>query len=120
MGKGLSSLQHDILGVLENWPSFEDATLSAPGSIGCWAKPGDIIQALGRSKSPASRAAMSKALLRLHQRGLVARAAGEVAAAGMGFRYVRVANPANAGAGNDGPAIALSPRPRMRAVRSKR
>jgi hypothetical protein len=114
MGKGLSRLQTDILAVLEEWPSFEQA---GPGSVGAWALPRDIIAALRRPKTPATRAAISKALARLHARGAVARASGELAIAGKSFRYVRITNPKNAGAGNSGPAIVIGSARKMKTVK---
>ena len=86
MGHGLSPLQRQILAVLERWPTFEQAA-----HLNDWALPRDIIEGLGLPKSNAARASLSKALLRLHERGLVARAAGEVASVGKSFRYVRIA-----------------------------
>lgn len=113
MGKGLSQLQKDILAVLEGWPSFEDVE---PGSVAAWALPRDIIAALRRPKTPATRVAISKALARLHARGAVAKASGELAMVGKSFRYVRITNSQNARAGNHGP-LQISGRPaKMRTV----
>ena len=72
--------------MLERWPTFEQAT-----HLGDWALPRDIIEGLGLPKSNAARASLSKALLRLHDRGLVARSSGDVAKVGESFRYVRIA-----------------------------
>ena len=99
MGKGLSELQRDILAALEQWPSYEEATATRRGYIGDWALPRDIIAALALPTSAATSAAISRALARLHARGLVARASGERASVGKAFRYVRITDPANAGAG---------------------
>ena len=88
MGQGLSPLQRQILAVLERWPTFEQAT---PGYLGDWALPRDIIEGLGLPKNNATRASLSKALLRLHDRGLVARSSGQVAKVGKSFWYVRIA-----------------------------
>jgi hypothetical protein len=116
MGKGLSRLQTDILAVLEGWPSFEQAE---PGSVSAWALPRDIIAALRRPKTPSTRAAISKALARLHARGTVARASGNLAIAGKSFRYVRITDPKNAGAGNAGPAIVNGPSRKLKTVKRR-
>ena len=73
-------------------------TATRPDYIGDWALPRDIIAALALPTSAATSAAVSRALARLHARGLVARASGERATAGKAFRYVRITDPANAGA----------------------
>jgi hypothetical protein len=44
MGKGLSRLQKNILAVLDQWPSFEQATDTRPDSVADWAWPRDIIR----------------------------------------------------------------------------
>jgi hypothetical protein len=91
MANGLSRLQTEILKVLEEWPSFEEAE---PGSFQSWAKPQDIIAALHRPKTPATRATISRALARLHRRGVVARAPRDQAIAGSSFRYISKAKAA--------------------------
>jgi DNA-binding MarR family transcriptional regulator len=117
MGKGLSPLQKDILAVLDAWPSYEEATSLRPDSVGDWALPRDIIARLGRAKSGATRTAISKALLRLYQRGMIARASGELAIAGKSFRYLRITDSRNGFAGNHGPVIISGrPQPKMRTV----
>lgn len=103
---GLSALQHDILAVLDGWPALEECL---PGSLGAWARPSDIIAALGRPRTAATRAAVSKALARLHERGIVARASGELVIVGKSFRYVRITDPKNAGYGNSGPCSLWAP-----------
>lgn len=100
MGKGLSSLQRDILVALALFPAFEDGRC-------VWAMPGEILDTLDRRATPANQVALSKALKRLHERGLVARASGEFADVGKAFRYSRIPNPLNAGAGNAGPKVKL-------------
>ena len=115
MGKGLSPLQQDILAVLDEWPSFEEAKALRPGSVADWALPRDIIARLGKKKSAAMRAAISKSLLRLYQRGMIARASGSLAVAGKSFRYLRITNQRNAHAGNAGPEMILG-RPKMKTV----
>ena len=107
MGESLSPLQRDILAVLEEWPTFEMAEAAAPASVKDWALPRDIIRSLGMPKTGATRATISRALLRLHEKGLVARASGELADVGKSFHYLRISNPVNAGAGNNGPSIIL-------------
>jgi DNA-binding MarR family transcriptional regulator len=87
MGKGLSPLQKEILAVLEQLPSSDQAQ---PGD---WALPRDIIDRLGMPKSGVTSASMSRALLRLCQRGLVERTTGEVANVGQSFLYLRVELP---------------------------
>ena len=100
-------LQQEILAVLEQWPSYEAAHAANPSSLNDWALPRHIIRALGLPKAAATRATVSRALLGLYQRGLVARAAGELAEIGKSFRYLRITDPANAGAGNNGPSTTL-------------
>jgi hypothetical protein len=96
MRKRFSRLQTDILAVLEDWPSLEQAEA---GNLGAWALPRDIIAALRRPKTAATRATISRALARLHTRGAVARASGELAIVGKSFRYVRITDPKSAGNG---------------------
>ena len=105
--KRLGPLQIDILAVLDEWPSYEQATVAAPGRLGGWALPRDIIERLGLPKSAVTSVSVSRALAKLHERGLVARASGEVAIVGKAFRYLRITNPINAGAGNNGPLAVL-------------
>lgn len=107
MDKSLSALQRDILVVLEQWPSFELAESAAPGNVNAWALPRDIIRGLGKPKTRSTQATISRSLLRLHEKGLVARASGELAEVGKAFHYLRITDPANAGAGNHGPTIIL-------------
>jgi hypothetical protein len=80
MGKGLSPLQRDILAVLEKFEVFEDAQPDAGGyvSMRAWARPYQIIEQLGRLPTPANRAAISKALVRLYDRGLVHAGQGQL------------------------------------------
>ena len=107
MDKSLSPLQRDIVAVLGELPTFELAEAAALGSVKDWALPRDIIRSLGRPKTRATQATISRALLRLHEKGLVARASGELADVGKSFHYLRISNPVNAGAGNNGPSIIL-------------
>jgi hypothetical protein len=92
MAKGLSRLQTEILKVLEEWPSFKEAE---PGSFQSWAKPQDIIAALHKPKTPATRATISRALARLHKRGVIAKASPGQAIADKSFCYVRITYPKN-------------------------
>ena len=107
MGESLSPLQRDILAVLGEWPTFEMAEAAAPANVKDWALPRDIIRCLGRPKTRATQAKVSRAFLRLHEKGLVARASGELADVGKAFHYLRITNPLNAGAGNNGPTMVL-------------
>jgi hypothetical protein len=113
MGKGLSPLQKDILALLEEIPAFEE---QPNGIISGWATPRQMLAALDRPPTPSNRAALSKALLRLYERGLVARASSELASVGKSFRYVRIGDPKNARVGNSGPKMVIGHRPRLRHV----
>jgi hypothetical protein len=66
MGKGLSTLQKDILAVLEEFPSREDFPEHG-FSITSWARRGQILKRLGRPPTASNRVAISKALARLEQ-----------------------------------------------------
>ena len=107
MGESLSPLQRDILAVLGEWPTFEMAEAAAPANVKDWALPRDIIRSLGRPKTRSTQATISRALLRLHEKGLLARAFGELADVGKAFHYLRITDPLNAGAGNNGPTMVL-------------
>jgi len=114
MGKGLSQLQRDILQVLEGFPSLE---ASPPGYFGGWARPADIFSALDMERTASNRAAVSRALDRLNQRGLIAKCSGDVASVGKARRYARITDPTNVGWNNGGPKIKLGRRPpRMKEV----
>lgn len=86
MGKGLSDLQREILKVLEQFPAAGETGTY----IGSWAFPKDIMAALGREPTDANRAAISKALGRLCERGLVAKAYGQILSPGKAARYARI------------------------------
>jgi hypothetical protein len=73
MGKGLSGLQKDILAVLEEFPALEQTCGNYNGN---WVKPTQILKRLCREPTPANRVALSKALARLCERGLVAELEG--------------------------------------------
>ena len=84
MGKGLSSLQKDILQVLGHAPRAARAPeLCRHGE---WI-PRDIIEALGRENTASNRVAVSKALSRLIERGLVDARRGQLCTQGSGYRY---------------------------------
>jgi hypothetical protein len=115
MGSGLSSLQRQILDVLASFPSYEEVARSH--TVSGWARPGDILAALRGPPTPSNRSSLSKALKRLYERGLIARASGELAMRGKAFCYVRITDDKNAGAGNDGPvAILQSAKRKMRSI----
>jgi DNA-binding transcriptional ArsR family regulator len=90
--------------VLEQWPDYEAAHAAHPGSVKVWARPRDITVVLGLPRTATTRATLSRALLRLYERGLVARASDESAEVGKSFRYLRITDLINAGAGNSGPS----------------
>ena len=94
MGKGLSPLQKDILAALDRWPLYEQAMTATPGQLDDWAFPRDIIEHLGLPKSGVTSASVSRALSRLCDRGLVARASGKVASVGRSFRYLKITDSA--------------------------
>lgn len=116
MGKGLSQLQRDVIDILGRAPSYE---ATRGDGLSQWLLPRDILKALRREPSASNRAALSKALRRLHERGHVARAAGEMAYAGKAFRYALITDPKNAGAGNSGPRFVLGG-PRIKNIRTIR
>jgi predicted transcriptional regulator len=108
-------LQDQILEALASFPSYEQLV---GADLSEWAMPGDIRKKLGRENTAATRVALSKALKRLHERGLVARASGEVAAVGQAFRYARISDPKNTGAGSGQPRAMM--RRSKRASHSRR
>lgn len=82
MAKGLSALQKGILEVLRNQsPQCESQWWRET-----W-RPVDIIAALGRENTASNRVAVSKALSRLIDRGLVDYGRYARATQGMGYRY---------------------------------
>ena len=103
----LRSLQRDILAVLEEWPTFEWAKAAAPGNVKDWALPRDIIRGLGRPNTCSTQGQYPALFSDYMRRELVARASGELADVGKAFHYLRITNPVNAGAGNNGPTIIL-------------
>lgn len=82
MGRGLSELQKNILTVLEEHPKVSRFT---GGPL--YARPRDIIEALGMANTATSRVSVSKALRRLADRGLVQVYVAQVALQGKGYRY---------------------------------
>jgi hypothetical protein len=87
MGRGLSQLQRDILDVLGGFPSYEQA-LARPGTRRM-ASTGRVIDALGRDRTNANYAAISKALHRLVERDLVVPFVAQCALPGKGRRYAK-------------------------------
>lgn len=91
MGKGLSRLQIQILEVLGRFP-LAPAETGDLVNISRFARPRDIVRDLGLAPDAATRVAVSKALARLHQRGLVVAYYSSVATQGRGRRYAREAS----------------------------
>ena len=91
MGKGLSSLQHEIIRVLES--------AERPARAPSWCRhgewiPRDIIEALGRENTASNRAVISRALSRLADRGFVGARHGQLCTQGRGYRYFLLKRPA--------------------------
>lgn len=93
MGKGLSQLQRAILEILDRYPSLESSMDGGRVDMKGWCRPSDLLDALGRTRRSGERAAISKALSRLCERGLVYKGFGEVASVGKGGRYARILSP---------------------------
>ena len=74
MGRGLSPLQRDILAAVGG----ED-----------WSRPKDIRAALGKAPTPSNRSVISRALLRLCERGLIEANKGERGSARKSYSYRR-------------------------------
>jgi hypothetical protein len=96
MGRGLSSLQTAILAVLDQWPSFEQASAVTPRQFDYWAFPCEIIEGLGLPKNPSTRVSVSRALVRLCERGHVARVSDDVVHIGRSYRYLKINDVAQA------------------------
>ena len=77
----LSKMQKEIIAFLATTPAPFGNTL--PGLP----RTGDIIDALARERTASSYAAISKALRRLEERGLVSSVAPSMALRGKGLRY---------------------------------
>jgi len=90
MGRGLSQLQKDILAILEEFPAREDFPEEGTISLLSWAHPQQILQRLKRPPTASNRTAVSKALARLVERGMVAAARDDLYSAGKSFFYVRI------------------------------
>ena len=86
MLKGLSLLQRQILNVLAAIPARARAR-DGEQYIGDWATPTSIMNALGRKPTNANRAAISRALARLCERGLVVKGCGNICSTGKSGRY---------------------------------
>lgn len=85
MGRGLSHLQQAILETLPSGKGFQG------GYVGWLPTTGDILTALGKGRTNANYAAVSKALRRLEERGMVVSFTATLAIRGNGFRYARQA-----------------------------
>jgi DNA-binding MarR family transcriptional regulator len=85
----LSQLQKDILTFLATVPSPSLETLDEHSRIYIAALPttGRVIEALGRERSAANYAIVSRALARLEQRGLIQGWRSELLVVGKGRRY---------------------------------
>jgi hypothetical protein len=92
MGKGLSSLQRQVLEVLSGFPTLKRAdypTREERTPRADYARPVDILRALHRPLTPANRVSMSKALRRLWERDEIARLHGQLCSVGKGYGYAR-------------------------------
>jgi hypothetical protein len=90
MGKGLSPLQVQVLEVLSGFPTLKRTAGPGPHVVLTdYARPVDILRALHRPLTPASRVSMSKALSRLCERDEIVRIHGQLASVGNGYRYAR-------------------------------
>jgi hypothetical protein len=90
MGKGLSPLQVQVLEVLSGFPTLKRTAGSGSHVVRAdYARPVDILRALHRPLTPASRVSMSKALSRLCERDEIVRLHGQLASVGKGYRYAR-------------------------------
>jgi hypothetical protein len=87
MGKGLSPLQVQVLEVLSGFPTVKRTASHVV--LTNYARPVDILRALHRPLTPASRVSMSKALRRLCERDEIARLQSQLANVGNGYRYAR-------------------------------
>jgi hypothetical protein len=77
MGTGLSPLQRQILAVLPDEGNGE------------WARPKQILDTLGLEPTPSTRTIMSRALGRLHKRGLISVIVTDLALPGKSRLYAR-------------------------------
>src|SRR6476660_6418703 len=77
MGTGLSPLQRQILAVLPDEGNGE------------WARPKQILDTLGLEPTPSNRTIMSRALGRLHKRGLISVIVTDLAVPGKSRLYAR-------------------------------
>lgn len=101
MGRGLSDLQKEILAVLpaigrDRWECgcyYKDYHPKWGRVVDpCeWMLSGDVLAAIRREPTPSNRVALSKALGRLHERGLVGRF-GPAWAQGSPYLYCRIAD----------------------------
>lgn len=95
MAKGLSPLQKNILAVLEEFPAYEEAKvrINSHNWIEEWARPRDIMKRLCLPPTASNRAAVSKSLARLWDRGRIVGVSTCCCMQGHGWRYLRVDNP---------------------------
>jgi hypothetical protein len=96
MGRGLSELQRDVLAALDAFPLVECNADGDPSStwdiIARMARPADILAAIGCAHpTGAQRVTLSKSLLRLQRRRVVAAFRAKDAPI---WRYARIAAPA--------------------------
>lgn len=89
MGRGLSLFQKQIMSVLGGFVSYEDSIRQDEVDMRHWARPRDILAALGMGSTAQNRATLTRALDRLVSRGLVARGYGYIRSPGNGARYSR-------------------------------
>lgn len=77
----LSKVQREILAYLATTPQ------PVAGNIAKLPRTGDIIDGLGRARSPSNYAVVSRALKRLEQRGLISSFASIICTRGKGMAY---------------------------------
>ena len=118
MKRGLGKIHNAVLTALEGYPTYEASVRGRRVSLAGWADARLLIKCLERPATNSNRAAMSRALRQLHERGYIARFCGEVARQGNAASYALITLPRNRGAGNDGQALKLNKsKPRLRTVR---
>ncbi|WP_130229040.1 helix-turn-helix domain-containing protein [Bradyrhizobium sp. Leo121] len=83
----LSKMQKDILAHLAAAPQPTPSPRGDGMLIGHLSRTGDIIDALGRERTPSNYAAVSKALDRLNKRGLINAHRAQCCLVGKGYRY---------------------------------
>jgi hypothetical protein len=83
VGRGLGKLQKSALMALEAYPKSQETDV-----LSGLARPTDLLIDLGLTPTPVTRAAMSRALSTLVQRGLIEAWEAETSLPGGGRRYV--------------------------------